>query len=667
MPERNPPFPKRLTGRFRNWTLFALLLAFAAAVPARSPLPLEESPELLRRVITLPNARVYREPALGAEVVTDSVAVFDVYYVFGEKQADDMTWLEVGKAVTAPTAGWIPQRFTQTWNLMLVLQYAAPGQREPVLFFEDVEALRDVVLSPSAPREAKTLIDKAQTGGHQESGLIAIEETQAGYVSFEHSPYLLPILDTQRDEFDDGTRTTLVEVASINASQNGTAVSTNADAIAVARRAVVFVIDTTVSMGPYIEQALQTARRIHQEFGRRGLLDHTSFGLVGYRNNMDAEPQRSGLEYVSRVFVDLDPSAPSDALLHGLEAMTAAKVSTHSWDEDAVAGLHDAVWGMNWKPFDELRLVVLITDAGALRGNDPKSRHHDDGLGLFNVRQKAILENVVILPIHMLTPEAEQAGNSKSARRQYKRLGVTGDTNVGKYTPVPTGSVTVFQRQMDSLATALGEVTERAQRGVPESKPQLDTLEGTFSLGSLFQNEVFSAQQRYLGDTHGAEAEVFYRAWAADRDLTEPRRSVFTVNVFLTRNQLSELAKSLDGLLDNARRAETRPDTFFARLRALAVATSTDPNRYGAGFSTLADSDLVPSFLKLLPYRSDVLRLSEDNWLDRGPTGQALLVSELERKLRTYHDIYQDQRKWKDLGAGDPGLDVYPVPLDVLP
>jgi serine/threonine-protein kinase PpkA len=99
----------------------------------------------------------------------------------------------------------------------------------------------------------------------------------------------------------------------------------------------------------------------------------------------------------------------------------------------------------------------------------------------------------------------------------------------------------------------------------------------------------------------------------------------------------------------------------------LAVATSTDPNRYGAGFSAIADSELVPSFLKLLPYRSDVLRLSEDNWLDRGPTGQALLVSELERKLRAYQDIYQDQRKWKDLGADDPGLDVYPVPLDVLP
>jgi serine/threonine-protein kinase PpkA len=507
--------------------------------------------------------------------------------------------------------------------------------------------------------------------------VIAVEQQQKGYVSFDTNPYLMPILGSRREEFDDGTPTRLVKVAGVNAQSGKTAsglgatpgsaagAGGNDKSLARARRAIVFVIDTTSSMGPYIERARQTARRIHRELGKAGLLENTAFGLVGYRNNMDQEPQRSRLEYVTRTFLPLDPEAPADRLLEGLAQMQPADVSTHSWDEDAVAGLYQALWRMDWEPYRELRMVILITDAGALRGNDPKARHSNDNLDLWVVQQKAMQDDIVLLPIHLLTPEAGRAGNIATARQQYVELGYTGDTNVSKYIGIEAGSVQDFAAQLDQLAGELGAVARHAAQGVAETKPKMERFEGGFTLGSLFRNEVYSAQQRYLGEVKGGEAAVFFPSWAADKDLTQPSHTTLRVGVFLTRNQFNALAKGLSGLVERAELAKDSPQTFFARLQALAMRTSTDPQKRLSGL--LGDSRILPAYLKLLPYKSRVLSLTREVWDNMSAAEQLTFMEELQRKLVAYEQINADQRKWKDLGAGDPGLEVFPVPLDVLP
>ena len=225
----------------------------------------------------------------------------------------------------------------------------------------------------------------------------------------------------------------------------------------------------------------------------------------------------------------------------------------------------------------------------------------------------------------------------------------------------------LFSKELNGFAGDLGAVVKRARRGIAEPKPQLESGESGFTMGSLFRNEVYSAQQRYLGDVQGADTAIFYRAWASDKDLTQPKRAALEVDVFLTRNQLNELAQSLDRLVKRAKRALDSPETFFDRLRALAVATATDPERYGAGFANIAESGLLPSYLGLLPYKSWVLGLTNDIWRDLGPAGQNEMVIELEKKVLTYRDIYEDGRKWIDLGAREPGAEVHPISLEVLP
>lgn len=49
-----------------------------------------------------------------------------------------------------------------------------------------------------------------------------------------------------------------------------------------------------------------------------------------------------------------------------------AKVSTHSFNEDAFAGLKTALDKLYWAPYQS-RLVSLMTDAGAIRNGDPYS------------------------------------------------------------------------------------------------------------------------------------------------------------------------------------------------------------------------------------------------------------------------------------------------------
>jgi serine/threonine-protein kinase PpkA len=655
----------------RAYVLGLLLFLFVTFAAARQPLPHQENPDLFQRIITLPEARLFERPSRSSTVLAEALPVFDLYYVFARTQAGDESWLEVGKTITGATSGWLPSSAVQDWSIMLVMQYAPPGQRERVLFFDRLDALKELVWSPRAAQEVQRLLAEVDAGRHKGLGLIAVEQIQKGQVTFDANPYLMPILDARHEEFDDGTQTTLIQVASITSGKSTGKVAErklqDINPISQARRGILFVIDTTISMEPYIQRVRQMARHVYKELGKERLLERTSFGLVGYRNNMDEEPQRSGLEYVSRVYLPLDPTTPPQRFLESLDQMGVATVSTHAWDEDAVAGLHDAVWGTNWDPFDELRLVILITDAGALRADDPKARYYPEHLGLWNVRQRAESNDIVLLPIHLHTPEAKQAGDLESARRQYEELARTGDTNLSKYLAIHAGSADLFSRQLDTFAAELGDVVRRASRGIAEERPELQTMGGDITLGSLFRNEVFSAQQRYLGKIKGAEAVVFYRGWTADKDLIDPRLRSLGVNVFLTRNQLNELALGVDRLLKRARSAKDAPDTFFDLLRELSVRTATDPERYRPDFSTIAQSGLLPSYLAMLPYRSRVLALNPDRWRDLGPTGQNQLIRDLHSKLREYQDINEDRRKWKDLGGGDPGDEVYPIPLEYLP
>lgn len=56
------------------------------------------------------------------------------------------------------------------------------------------------------------------------------------------------------------------------------------------RTGIVLVVDTSVSMQPYIDRVRQVVSELQQQLAARGELDSVSFGLVGFRNSVKRTP-----------------------------------------------------------------------------------------------------------------------------------------------------------------------------------------------------------------------------------------------------------------------------------------------------------------------------------------------------------------------------------------
>jgi serine/threonine-protein kinase PpkA len=184
------------------------------------------------------------------------------------------------------------------------------------------------------------------------------------------------------------------------------------------------------------------------------------------------------------------------------------------------------------------------------------------------------------------------------------------------------------------------------------------------ALGSVLVNEVFRAQLEYLGSDRGQEAPRFYRAWASDRDLADPALEALSVEAFLTRNQIAALSKGVETILDAYLRKETAGGDFFDAMQAIAAETSVEGAQSG---DVKRAGDLLPSLLQALPYRSAILTLDRAQWAAMAGGQQRETIDALQSKLVAYREIAQERTGWIDLGAGDRGLDAYPLSLDLLP
>ena len=632
------------------------------------PLPHPEVPELYQRVLTLPGATLYRqpwtEPPIGGEL-----PAFTVLYVYHEVEQAGQRWVQVGADAFGATDGWLPGDTVEAWHSMLVMQFAPRGQRERVLFFRDHLDLIELVRSPWGAEEALATYEDIRGGTHDDQVYVAIEPAAA---VTRDQLYLMPILAAQNDSFYNGAETTLLQVAGLNLghAEPQTAV-VEADRLGRLQPGlrdfkigVTFVIDTTISMGPYIQETYQTVARILTAFAEADATDRVSFGLVGYRDDVSYNP---AIDYVTRIYQPLDPAASHAALLDNLAKVRASSVPTADWDEDTFAGLQTAIEELDWAPFD-LRLIVLITDAGPRLGTDPRALHRD--LDAINVVEMANRKNIAIVPVHLRTPEAARWNNLDYAAEQYQRLARTGDFASSKYVGVETGSPEAFAAAIGTFADELVESLLQAQRGrLVEPREAAAAVAAPRSLGDILVNEIFRAQLEYLGRERGVEAPRFYHAWAADQDLVEPRRQALTVNVFLARNQLSALARSLDTIIEAAGLTAASPQAFFEELQLLAAATAVEGGGRlgGSTGGEVTGADLLPAFLRILPYRSKALSLDRQMWLDMGQTGQTEFLDELRAKRRAYREIYEATDNWIDLGAGDPALEVYPMALSLLP
>ncbi len=650
---------------------------------ARMPMQDTENAALFRRVISLPDARLATAPAT-AEDGAD-LPIFSVLYVYDESSAGGENWIEVGDTIRDGPVGWINADRSLPWSSMLVMQFTPRGQRERVLFFNDATPLSDIVNSPFYANEARDIYSEIESERERlkdtpddapnwSSDLVAIEPETA--VTYANEPYLLPILDWREELFDGLVETTLLQVAAIPAEAEAVGErdtqSFQNDAGEMAalddefRIGLVFVMDTTISMAPFIDRTREVINQFYDEFGRLETSQYVSFGLVGFRDSID---HNDSLDYVTQVFQPLDPEAPVRQILSNMERIQEATQPTIEFKEDTYAGLSEAIDGMDWTPFDA-RIIIMVTDASARSGNDPLMQ--EPGLTAEIVAADARASNIAIIPIHLLTPTNADNNDVAEAARQFRILSDTGDVNFDKYVDIDATDDTVFAQQMAQLSEGIAQAVLQANSGniiqqvelepVPEATPEADDGQ----LTKIATNEIFRAQLESLAQVGGGDAPAFLAGWASDRDILDPNLATLEVSVFLTRTQLSTLDKRLDAIVDAFRSGGDDPQAFFDKLQVLAAEMSTDPDAVRAD-DRLAVQTLLPTFLQNLPYKSEVLLLDRDYWSSLSNADREGFIETIETKQRIYQDTFDQTNLWNDFGSDDPGLEATLMLLKHLP
>ncbi|MBP5077273.1 protein kinase [Pseudomonas chlororaphis] len=614
------------------------------------PLLMPGKKTLFQRVLSKPGAQVSSQP--GAAPSGAALPAFSVLYVYQRKTVAGGSWLEVGAASDGQRDGWLPAEQVSDWKQSLVLKFTERSGRSPVMFLREASSLERFLADTA---QARTALLKAQNEGSVDPQIVALEPAASAIPQDQF--YLLPIFEA-RESFDaSGQPVQLLNVASIDPGDTPLgkaegAVKASSDAF---RTAIVLVVDTSMSMQPYIDRVRKVVQALHQQIASRGDLDSVSFGLVGFRSNVEKTP---GLEYVARPLVSLEEGRDPQRFLELAGQVKAAQVSSHAFNEDAFAGVMEAVEGMDWSPYAG-RLILLVTDAGALRKNDPLGRTQ---MNEAEVREAALSKQIKIYALHLRTEAGRK--NHDFAEQQYRSLTADANPQIGDlYIPVAGGDVGRFGDTVTEIGSAFAEQVHQARNN---QMPNLAPPQGAPSIASKATAIGYAMQMDFLGRRSAVRAPQLITAWTSDHDLTNPSLPAFQVCVLLTKLQLNDLQQSLKLIVDAARRTQTSPKDFFQEIASASAHMSRDPTRLKQG-GNLVEGGILGEYLEGLPYRSKSLTMTQDLWLSLSVAEQQDFIDELESKIRLYETFHNDIANWVRFGEAQPGDALYRVPLATLP
>jgi len=647
--------------------------------------------QIYQRIITHPDATLMSAPGPGMGEVKPA---FTPFYVFDRRNVSGEDWLEVAPGEKGENARWIRSAACSRWDKALTLMFADRMGRRPALFFKSKMDLEKLVEANNISAYWDALLadyEKSPTV----SPLVDTEDRQAAVP--RDNFYLTPVFDFS-DEYRNHGFTllkigcvpsplpspTVTRPAPVPVAQPVTAVpvQTAPPAVPAMRAGIAFIVDTTLSMGPYIEKTKQFVSRTFDKLAQAPRGQDISLGVVAYRNSTSFNPR---LEYVAHVVSDFTPYTERSRLEANFSHFNEATVSTHSFDEDAFGGITKAIDNLNWSPYP-WKMAVLVTDSGAIRAND---RYSSTGLNEEEVRDLLAKKNIRLLVISLRTKAGEKH-HPKERERQLATLTSTSDgriksayvsfnadtSGVAAYDKLATQIISLVQRSMEK------EEAERiAKRPVPTppSPPPVEEKAPEQQVETIVSGFARAAGAEYAGQVRDVRAPKMVEAWTVDMDLPDliqgrPTMSL-QVAVLLTRAQLENLYRSVSAIVEQGRKTrETNSDKFFNGLVSLAAQTVVDPmdERARPGVSpgekkTIAELGLLPAFLEGLPYKSLIMSMSRDNWLAMNGEQQDDFLSKLDSKLKVYLQYYADTANWKSFGSNDPADAMYRVPLTSLP
>ncbi|MDH3632953.1 MAG: VWA domain-containing protein [Gammaproteobacteria bacterium] len=638
--------------------MMVLLLALGGSLAAADkPLLMEGKKTLFQRVLSVPDARLYEVPEGAA--TSSAVIPFSVLYVY-EKEGD---WIKVGYNSFGQTAGWVKSDKAIDWNQALTLSFKDSQDMQRVMMFNSKNDLERLV-SDYDKEGYQTLYESAVTGAiAKDSPIVAIQPE--AHLEIRDNFYLVPIKQHE-DVYLGNEQARLLKIASVPLDDSApkaelAAIGTSSRSY---RSGIHFVIDSTQSMGPYIDRTREAVEKVYSAIEKQGLTSHVGFGLTAYRDNIDQRPE---LEYLTRRYVSLQEGSNVKQFLDSVNSLSPAEISSRDFREDAYAGVKSAIEDTDWDKFDA-RYVVLITDASPRESRDSLGATR---LSAQALRQFAFDRGISIWVLHLRTPAA--SADHEKAESVYKELSYfpgIGDFYYG----VRLGEVDQFGNVLEVLANQITQQVLATTNGVPPL-PVPGQNSGQTELAQL-QDRVAklgnALRMRYLQKESGQPPPAVFDAWMVDRDFFNPERSAVDVRVLLTRDQLSDLKNVMQQVLELAEEGVLSPQNFIDDLKSLAATVSRDPSSVagatsGAG-ANLADMGYMREYIEDLPYTGEVMDLTLETWEEWSAKGQIEFMYRLEGKINYYQALHDHTDLWVTPGGGPVnGNSVFPVALDLLP
>jgi len=650
-----PPDPREsVMRRVATILLAAMAVLVVAGAEAQQPpaagqrdaLLMEGKKTLRQRVLTKPGVAASAQPAQAPQPGARPFDPLTPLYVYGRQAAPGgEAWIEVGRAARGTTEGWIPASKAIEWKHTMTAVIQNPAGRAPLLFYKEKEPLVAMLGGNDIEGEAGRLATVArQPPVPADFPVVAVEPST--HIDIRRRFYLLPILEADQITFQDGREYRLAEVASIPIGERPQA-GTGEYSIGVA-----FVVDTTLSMDPYIGRVRDNLTAVVKRIAGTETGKRVRFSLVGFRNSLDAQPR---LEYLAKVFARFADGANPDEFIRRIGEVRATNVDSLSFNEDSFAAIRSALDELDWGDI-AARYIVLVTDAGSRPATD---RFSATGLGPQEINALAREKGAAIFVLHVKTPQGRN--NHQFAERQYMTA-ASWPNMEPFYFPVANGDVGAFGTEVQKLTAALLRQAEAQGAGAPAAPP------GGGAQGNIEDQAALvghAMRLSWLGRRDGAAAPDVLRAWAVDA--YKPGIENFEIRVLLTRNQLNDLAQALRLIIESGRSNMLDANAVFERLQSVAAHLARDPSRLRErGVENLGD--VLGEYLDGLPYVSQIATLDRETWRRMGAAAQTEALDTLEARLRAYEEFNRTAELWVAFDGGrDPGEAMFPVPLTLLP
>ncbi|MCP4217003.1 MAG: DUF1318 domain-containing protein [bacterium] len=615
-------------------------------------LPPDPRKTAISRILTLRYASIHKQPDAASAVVRDNVQQYEAFGVVDKaEEGPGDIWYKVTEDYVPKVKpsgwspnilGWISAKDAIPWRQALVMRFTNAYQRDPSFFFGEPAPLLELIGQDPKQRASQLQNIRLQfeSSKNRPKGPIAMEP---GVGLGQERIIMYPVRDFYSRESGDALRidgrfARLLEVAArTRAGEQGNG---GPNTIPID---ILFVMDTTHSMKPYIEMVLAAV----EEFA--GIDDsELRFGFIGYQ---DKHPD---FDYRVREFTN--KTQPASDFVRTLKSVTARSAPVKSDDipESVFEGLDAAMESAQWREV-AVKIVFLVGDAPG----------REDTFNVSGLRDRAFTRNISIFAFHIQNSKVSGQYDRQS-KNQYRQLSSTFEGSYGTsretahFLPVDASSVDFGKLISDRFQEARKSfkvISDAARSGMTEL-PAADS-------GSLSEL-IFQQAMLLMPDDSLPDEEI--RGWVCDKVLINPGREALAPMILLTESELDELeqrVRELKEIGEAALRGEGGTTLDFFDLVSINTRfTMVDPTAVN-----FRDTFAVPLGIDKLPYESDIMATTREEF--HNPDRVQNFVRAMNNKLRHYEDLRRqrgDKNIWKKLSMGASERDsVVGVELNQLP